>query len=684
MHMGRALLFLCLLSSLAATAQNPPGVSYDPDARSWSLSNGLVEARYVLDENGLFRLQTLRRPNGKAWVAEGVPASSPIHLEIDGTALDMTTPWELLDTWTESAERGGQLHVIVLRNAEALAEIQLRIEIHPGQPFIRTYYAYRNLDEAVHYVNQARFLNLRLNSDGQAMRGLYVNQYRQNSPLLYDPIEAWLAPDQPVRLFTGAYADHCTWLALSDEFGNGVVLGWESDARARVSALLDGAGDTIVLEGGPSPLHAPVAPGEQLAVPASFTGLFEGDWDEGSYRTHRYVEGVLAAPPPDANFPYFMFDSWGYRQDIDEATMRRAAEIAAQVGVEVFIVDLGWARHIGDWVEDRAKFPSGLRALSDYVHSLGMKFGLHFVPVEAADESPVLQENPDWTSTWDSGYFNAHSICISNQPAQQWLQQAALSVVQVYNPDWFVQDAENLVKECTKDTHTHDPANSNWDNAVNGLDLFMKFMRAAAPQIGWENNADGGTMATFDAVKRYATFGGCDACGHMDRRRVTHGMTYVFPPRFISRYMEEPPIKFTTRSSMFGGPWILMQRITEWTPAEIDLVRQEAALYKSLRGLINRGKVYHLLERPSDYTTAAIESFDAESDRGLVFVYRPDSSVSTQTIYPRGLNPNRNYRVTFQETSDSSTQSGAEWMRRGIAVKLPSKNFAEIVYITGL
>jgi alpha-galactosidase len=113
-------------------------------------------------------------------------------------------------------------------------------------------------------------------------------------------------------------------------------------------------------------------------------------------------------------------------------------------------------------------------------------------------------------------------------------------------------------------------------------------------------------------------------------------------------------------------------------------VRQEAALYKSLRGLINRGKVYHLLERPSDYTIAAIESFDAETNRGLVFVYRPDSPVSSQTIYPRGLNPSKTYRVTFQENRDSSTQSGAELMGRGIAVKLPSKNFAEIVYVTGL
>jgi len=65
-------------------------------------------------------------------------------------------------------------------------------------------------------------------------------------------------------------------------------------------------------------------------------------------------------------------------------------------------------------------------------------------------------------------------------------------------------------------------------------------------------------------------------------------------------------------------------------------------------------------------------------------VYRPDSSVSTQTIYPRGLNPDKTYRVTFQENRDSSTQSGAELMRRGVVVKLPTKNFAEIVYITGL
>lgn len=80
-----------------------------------------------------------------------------------------------------------------------------------------------------------------------------------------------------------------------------------------------------------------------------------------------------------------------FELNLDEQMLRRNAEIAARIGVELFVVDLGWARQIGDWHSDRQKLPNGLRSLSDYVHSLGMKFGLHFALGEAAPDSPVLR-----------------------------------------------------------------------------------------------------------------------------------------------------------------------------------------------------------------------------------------------------------------------------------------------------
>src|SRR5208283_5470440 len=159
-------------------------------------------------------------------------------------------------------------------------------------------------------------------------------------------------------------------------------------------------------------------------------------------------------PAPDGKtFPYVSWDSWGYQDQIDEHTLRSNADVAASPGVEVFIVDLGWARSIGDWYADPAKFPSGLAALSDYVHALGMKFGLHFALTEADLASPVLQANPDWTSTEDDEYHGAVSLCLSNQPARDWLIQQGIRMIDDYGVDWIVQDGENMVKQCTKTTH---------------------------------------------------------------------------------------------------------------------------------------------------------------------------------------------------------------------------------------
>src|ERR1041384_6286200 len=97
-----------------------------------------------------------------------------------------------------------------------------------------------------------------------------------------------------------------------------------------------------------------------------------------------------------------------------------------------------------------------------------MKFGLHFALAEADQGSPVLQQNPDWTSSVSDNYFGAQSLCLSNQATQEWLIAQAIRMIDEYHVDWILQDGENMVKQCTKTTHTHDPADSNYSNAVDG------------------------------------------------------------------------------------------------------------------------------------------------------------------------------------------------------------------------
>ena len=49
---------------------------------------------------------------------------------------------------------------------------------------------------------------------------------------------------------------------------------------------------------------------------------------------------------------------------------------SAGLGLEMFHLDAGWFRGVGDWYPNPKNFPHGLTPLADDAHRRGMKFGL--------------------------------------------------------------------------------------------------------------------------------------------------------------------------------------------------------------------------------------------------------------------------------------------------------------------
>ena len=376
------------------------------------------------------------------------------------------------------------------------------------------------------------------------------------------------------------------------------------------------------------------------------------------------------------------WDSWGYQDAIDEQTLRRNADIAAKMGVQLFTVDLGWARGIGDWHADPAKFPGGLEAFSDYVHSLGMKFGLHFALAEAAPASQVLKDNPDWSATDDSNYFGAKALCLSNKPTQEWLIQEAIRMIDEYHVDWILQDGQNMVKQCTKTTHTHDPADSNYANSVEGINAVVSAIQQARPNVLWENCENGGNMMTFNMVKNYVTSITNDASGSLAARKAVYGATYPFPPRYAERYMPESDgfTPYATHSYRFGGPWVLMTRLTELPPEQLAFLQGQVRSYKNQRTDISAGKVFHILA-PGANATDAIQSYNEATGTAIAVVTRAASSGPTYQLRPRGLQPEQRYTVWFEIDSAVYSQSGSQLMTNGVRVLLPKPYSSEVVHI---
>ena len=81
------------------------------------------------------------------------------------------------------------------------------------------------------------------------------------------------------------------------------------------------------------------------------------------------------------------WNSWNrFKAQIDERLIRETAEAMVATGMRdagyrYVVIDDGWMaperdRH-GDFVADPDRFPHGIRALSEYVHSLGLRFGIY-------------------------------------------------------------------------------------------------------------------------------------------------------------------------------------------------------------------------------------------------------------------------------------------------------------------
>ena len=371
-----------------------------------------IEAAFQLTPEGQFRYRWIRdAATGHNWSVPENEPSSPIDLTVDSIALDGNTAYTLQSySFAQiSTPAAGVRFSIKVKPASASGQIEFEADIYNGQPFLRYRTAYENLGASPSFVTQADMLAWKFQDGGQQYQDFFVNQWNAPRGLNFEPHETNLSASGPVEMQTGANADHAAWRALRDGNDNGLIAAWEFDGRA--SADVNDETDTgvLTLDAQITGLNHQVNPNEMFHVPDAFVGVYHGDWDEAGYRTQRFADTVLAVPLPDPHkFPYAMFDTWGYGENIDEATVMHAAQLAATAGAEVFILDFGWARGIGDWYPDPVKFPDGIKPISDYVHSLGMKFGLHIPFLEAAANSPVLLAHPDWEAVKSPPHQSSH------------------------------------------------------------------------------------------------------------------------------------------------------------------------------------------------------------------------------------------------------------------------------------
>lgn len=505
--------------------------------------------------------------------------------------------------------------------------------------------------------------------------------------------------------------------------------GWFAGVEfsGRIALRLERHGEELAgaigLNPAPGPYRTRLPPHGSFATPAVFVGTSNGDVDATGNALQRWVRSVLDDPKTlaDPHYPLLVNNSWGSAMAISDAQARRMIDDAHALGFEMFHMDAGWFRAVGDWHPDPRKFPHGVAAIADYAHARGLRFGLwvDWAQAGTSTESGALNvDDPnirDWLTTdpppdWKAAEFKGITIDIGAPAPQGWVSRELARVVGDYRVDMLEHDGYVVAQTCDRSDHPHAPIDSKsasrygddeflWVDGSNSSDVSYHATRAyyaihdrlkrEHPGLLLEVCNDGGRMVDFGSAAHADYFSIVDSYDPLSNRQAFYDASHVLPAAMLETYVKEWPtprlenFRYMLRSGMMGWLTVMIDTNT-WSREQHDAARAELRRYKEvLRPLIRDSDLYHVAPRPDGKGWDGIEYFDASRERGALYAFHgTDPGVKTHAYRLKGLEPRHNYRVRFFDRSSADfSKSGADLMRDGVTIRLPLAESSEIVLI---
>jgi alpha-galactosidase len=706
-------------AALAALATGPARAvsSGDPGQRgggSWSIGNALVSATLRLEEDGRVVSTGMRdRSRGLEWASAAgglgfrivLRAPSPDAPEnadpaaFDAVELTEASTWDLVRGTKKSSSDGIERLDLVLASREAPVSVTWSLVCYPESPVFRSSVSVTNTGGQRVLLEAVDGLDAGLTAAGGVLSSMTVNNFNWSQPATsLETSQRTLDPGVSVRARTGPGGNQAAWLALRSARRNaGVFMGWEWSGPGLLSAAA-GADGTVRIGAGfaPSTFAHVLEPSGTFTSPSAFLGVFSGSLDAAGAGTRAFVTHRIAPPLPAPDFPWVGFDTWGYSLGLAGWQVELLADVVADLGVESFTLDAGWSPRLGDWWADADRYPLGLQAVAAHAHGRGLRFGL-WIALGAADPaSKVVQEHPDWVARIGGRPVGTDmggvALCLADPRVREWILAQVDRLVAEGSLDWLVHDF-TVITSCDEPGHSHQAGDGAWASTA-GYYAVLDEIRRRHPKLVLENCWDGGALLDFGMVARHDTSATSDRNDAYGNQRAIYGGTFLFPPRYLDKYVGDDGTPDTYRflSALPGGPMILMGVVTGWTPETMTAARAAVALFKQNRSLNRDGAVYHLTAQPGAGPVAAIESYDAKTGKGVIAVWGapgPASGAAPTRILPAGLTASALYDVAVSTSLGGvkgpqalPVDTGANLMSGGIALPLAPTEGAAVVTLT--
>ncbi|MFI6813116.1 alpha-galactosidase [Nonomuraea sp. NPDC050328] len=467
------------------------------------------------------------------------------------------------------------------------------------------------------------------------------------------------------------------WIMIGDageEHGRvyGVALAWSGSWR--LTAQRRAEGEVAITAGfGHDGLAWDLAPGESLETPPALGLVTDGGYGAAGRAWHDYARRHVLPHPREVR--PVLYNSWEATWfDVTEDGQLGLARRAAELGVELFVVDDGWfggrvddRRGLGDWWPNPERFPDGMRRLFDEVRKLGMRAGLWVEPEMVNPDSDLYRAHPDWVLHWPGRRRDtARNQLVLNYARPEvrewalgWLDRLAGD----YRLDYFKWDMNRSFTQAG-------PDDLLWIGHTRGVYAIMDELRARHRGLRIESCSGGGGRIDFGMLRRTDVVWTSDNTDALERQRIQQGYSHLYPAGAMSCWVTDSPNPITGRRVplryrfhvAMAGALGVGGNLGEWTAGELAEAAAHIAAYKEIRPVVQQGRLYRLGGRPGGERSAVQY---VHEDRVVVLAYNPftDRRQAPWRLRLAGLEPEARYR-----DGDGRVWHGTTLMEHGLAV----------------
>ncbi|MBE7030504.1 MAG: alpha-galactosidase [Ruminococcaceae bacterium] len=382
--------------------------------------------------------------------------------------------------------------------------------------------------------------------------------------------------------------------------------------------------------------------------------------------------------------------------DFNEEKLLEIARNAKEIGVELMVLDDGWfgernddKSSLGDWTENKAKLPNGLKGLADKVEDMGMKFGLWLEPEMISPVSKLYEEHPDWClhvpgRTRSLGR-NQLILDFANPEVCDYIYHVIRNILKSAKISYIKWDMNRNMSEIGSAYLPPERQRETAHRYMLGLYGMLEKLVTEFDQVLFESCSAGG--GRFDAGMLYYmpqtwTSDNSDA---VERMKIQYGTSLVYPALTMGAHISAVPnhqVHRTTSMETRGNIAIMGQFGLELDLKNITEQEREAAAecirrFKALRNTIHYGDMYRL-NSPFDGNIATWQFISEDKKQVVICVCNilAEANGPFHIIKPEGLEPDGIY----EDTENGIVRKGSTLMQIGLPHLTPS-DFGSKIYV---